>query len=951
MSELKAHKPRRRRGFRLRHKLGASLVIAALLPVLVASYVAFSVVLRGLNNGLETETRRQLSVGLNLMLARIEALGNEAARLAASAEIEDTIGRGVLASSSAINGIRGKVTTSLIQLTDAEGNLLASNGVVKWPTRFEGIAITPNDPLIRSGLELDREVTVAVLGRGLVVRAVAPVLDQSFRLRGLVILSMPMDGAFVDELKASLGSDVLVFTGTEAAYPAQATFVDALGRRVRNITVDPLTVSKAGAGALILGSALVESGEFSLGYAPIYSAGREVVGVFAVAVDRSSVASARQTAFKSLGFGAAGAFLFALGLAGLLSRRIAHPLSRLHQGATAIARGDLDHEILVEEGDELGDLAAAFANMTTALKVNQRRLAARMREIVALHDAGRAVSSVIDLEQVLRKIVDSVARVLHVRVCAIWVVDEPGDSDSQTQRMTLGAARAKRGDMRMISRGDEVAAMVEPLVTVARQVASTRATLRIDDVSTDKTWNAAAIASGVSGSLVATPLERKGVVVGVIVIGRTDEAQAFSEADSNLLATFADQAAAAVENASLYAAVRAFNEELEAKVRLRTTELTAINSELGLTITELRETQAQLILSERLAGLGQLVSGVAHEINSPSAAIRGTIDALSGTVDRLATAAAALYRGKLSLDDELNLASLVAVLSDRKRTPQRISPALKRREARSLSARLIEAQLSDEDALMVGRTLVELSFERAELERALELIVTVPSRGPLVARYLREQMYLHRGVATIDAAITRIQRIVGGLKTYSHLDQEADRVEADLHEGIESTLVLLAHEISHGITVIRKYGEIPRVWVLVDELNQVWTNLIYNAVQAMNAKGTIEIETTVDADGQFVCVSFTDDGPGVPEEIKKQIFQPFFTTKERGEGTGLGLGIAQKIIEKHKGQIRLESRPGRTRFSVQIPIALPVSPTDELRANSAEGAPKPHPQEETADAG
>src|SRR5690606_31856227 len=118
----------------------------------------------------------------------------------------------------------------------------------------------------------------------------------------------------------------------------------------------------------------------------------EVVGTFAVAVDRASVLSAREAATRSLALGAAGALVFALGLAGLLSRRITRPLQRLHRGAIAIARGDLDQRIAISEGDEIGDLATAFDDMTEALKENQGRLAARMREIVALHDAGRAVS-------------------------------------------------------------------------------------------------------------------------------------------------------------------------------------------------------------------------------------------------------------------------------------------------------------------------------------------------------------------------------------------------------------------------------------------------------------------------------------------------------------------------------------------------------------------------------
>ncbi len=910
---------------RLRHKLGVSLVIAALLPVLVASYVAFSVVLRGLNDGLDKETQRQLSVGLNLLLDRVETLGSEANRLALLAEVGRAVDLGPEASTRVIKRLRSTVVASLIQLADADGKLMARTAARSSPERFAGLAVAAGDPLISAGLRLERRVTIRKIGATLVVRAVAPLTDDRFRIAGLVLLSVPLDGVFADELKASLGTDVMIFSGTDGSTPARATFVDALGLRAAGVRIDPEAANSVAMGETTNGSATIAGGDFQLAYAPLKDATRAIVGVFAVAVDRAAVVSARRTAIKSLGFGGAGAFLFALGLAGLLSRRISRPLSRLHQGATAIARGDLNQVIEVDEGDEIGDLAAAFQNMTAALKENQRRLAARMREIVALHDAGRAVSSVIDLEKVLRKIVDSVARVLHVRVCAIWLVDDPGGG---AKRMTLGAARAKRSDMRMISRGDEGAAMVEPLVVVARHVASERTALRVNNLDEDQEWRESAVSAGVTGSLIATPLERKGTVLGVIVIGRTDEARSFSEADSNLLATFADQAAAAVENASLYAEVRAFNEELEAKVKLRTTELTAINGELGRTITELRETQAQLILSERLAGLGQLVAGVAHEINSPSAAIRGTVEALPGTVKRLAVAGAELYRHGLTRPEDRVIARLVAALEASSGQTRVIAPAKKRRAARELAERLSRAGLAPDPAVSIGRTLAELPLAGADVDAAVELATSNSDRSEWIGEYLREQMYLHRGVSTIGEAITRIQRIVGGLKTYSHLDQDDARSESDIHEGLEGTLVLLAHAITRDISVKRKYGELPMVWVFVDELNQVWTNLIHNAVQAMEGSGKIEIETSLAPDGGSVEVSVTDDGPGIPDNLLSRIFEPFFTTKERGEGTGLGLGIARKIVEKHGGTMVCESNPGQTRFTVTLPVGSATTSVD-----------------------
>jgi two-component system NtrC family sensor kinase len=170
-------------------------------------------------------------------------------------------------------------------------------------------------------------------------------------------------------------------------------------------------------------------------------------------------------------------------------------------------------------------------------------------------------------------------------------------------------------------------------------------------------------------------------------------------------------------------------------------------------------------------------------------------------------------------------------------------------------------------------------------------------------------------------AIGQIQRIVGALKSYSHLDQQATRTEADLHEGLETTLALLHHAL-RDIVVERHYGDLPRVPVYVDELNQVWTNLIQNAQQALAGKGAIAIETTVENVGtaSWAVVRVIDDGPGVPADALPQIFEPFFTTKPKGEGTGLGLGIARQIVDKHGGEMRCTSQPGRTVFEVRLPI-------------------------------
>ena len=194
-------------------------------------------------------------------------------------------------------------------------------------------------------------------------------------------------------------------------------------------------------------------------------------------------------------------------------------------------------------------------------------------------------------------------------------------------------------------------------------------------------------------------------------------------------------------------------------------------------------------------------------------------------------------------------------------------------------------------------------------------------RAPIaLVGYLERYAYLLRNTQAIRTAIRRITRIVGALKSYSHLDQAKVTV-SDIHEGIENTLIILQHEMKYGIVVTKKFGELPQVPIYVDELNQVWTNILLNAIQALRGKGEIVIESELL--GEEVMVSIIDNGPGIPPEIMDRIFDPFFTTKPKGEGTGLGLGITKQIVEKHGGRIAVASRAGATRFMVYLPVSGP----------------------------
>jgi len=171
----------------------------------------------------------------------------------------------------------------------------------------------------------------------------------------------------------------------------------------------------------------------------------------------------------------------------------------------------------------------------------------------------------------------------------------------------------------------------------------------------------------------------------------------------------------------------------------------------------------------------------------------------------------------------------------------------------------------------------------------------------------------------IEDAVARISNLVGAAKQYSQMDRAPHQV-VDVHELLDSTLTMLARKIGDGITVVKKYDRsLPPIPEYAVELNQVWTNIIDNAVAAMGGHGTLTVRTV--KDGESVCVEIGDTGPGVPESIRGRIFEPFFTTKPVGEGTGLGLDISYRIVvNKHHGDIRVQSRPGDTRFRVLLPV-------------------------------
>ena len=889
---------------RLRTKLVVAMAFAALVPVLVVALLATGVVLSSLEAGLREDADRQLGVALNLILRSIEALGGATVQLSETSELA-----GALAEPAALAAWlaheAAHVPSARLQVLDPRGQLVFDRVVGGAEPRFEAVGVAPGDPVIAIGQAWGRGVSLAEVGDHVVVRAVSPIVDAGLGLRGVLVLSMPLDGSFADGIKGALSADVLL---GGSSGKLETTFRGGFAGRTQAIQLAGADRLAALQGNRVIRDLALGDAQYKIAITALPDGKHRVVGLVGVAVDRGPLAATRRLAVRSLVAGGLAALAFALVLALFWSRRLGAPIAELHRGATAVSHGDLDHRIEIPGGDELTDLAAAFNQMTSTLKDNQGRLAARMREIVALHDAGRAVSSVIDMESVSRKIVDAVARTFDVQLAALWLADGDGAGLRAT------AARARRADVSASFATDEALAAAEALRPIAEEVRATRRPLRQGSASP----------AGVLGPLVALPLDRKARVVGVLAVARAEHAREFSEADLNLLTTFADQAGAAVENALLYSEVREASEELEKKVQQRTTELTATNHELGKALADLRETQAQLVLSERMAGLGLLVAGVAHEINSPSAAISGSLDGLTSSLARVARIGAELAARSAPAAVADVLEALAPVLAERS-LPTGLAARKAAREITAAFAELAGPRLAHPHAL--AAELADLGATPGDALRLIESIGASRALASPVVAALTDHVYLHRTASTVRHAVASIQRIVGALKSYSHLDQQAVRLEADVHEGLETTLALLHHAL-RDIVVERRFGHLPRIPVYVDELNQVWTNLIQNAQQALANRASIgaRIEIATAVEGAWVVVRVIDNGPGVPADALPRIFEPFFTTKPKGQGTGLGLGIARQIVDKHGGAIRCASEPAGTgpawtMFEVRLPIA------------------------------
>jgi signal transduction histidine kinase len=334
-------------------------------------------------------------------------------------------------------------------------------------------------------------------------------------------------------------------------------------------------------------------------------------------------------------------------------------------------------------------------------------------------------------------------------------------------------------------------------------------------------------------SIICVPLQIKDKTLGVIAVMSLWK-NAYQPFHLDILRNLASYTAIALDNTYAYLRLNEINEELSA------------------TLDNLKTAQSHLVQSEKMASLGQLTAGVAHEINNP-------INFVSAGIDSLST----------NYDDLSELLEKIAL----------IQPG------------------EDNTALLTEINSIKKDIE---LEYLLEEI-------PMLLK-------------SINDGARRTTEIVKSLRNFTRLDED-NLKSANIHEGIDSTLVILKNQLADRVEVIKEYGNIPDIACYPGQLNQVFMNILGNAIQAIEGQGQVHIKTSLA--GKFVNISIKDSGKGMSEEVKRRIFEPFFTTKDVGEGTGLGLSICYGIIEKHKGKIVVESTPGKgTEFIIKLPLIL-----------------------------
>lgn len=338
---------------------------------------------------------------------------------------------------------------------------------------------------------------------------------------------------------------------------------------------------------------------------------------------------------------------------------------------------------------------------------------------------------------------------------------------------------------------------------------------------------------------------------------------------------------------------------------------------VGLMSDRVRESTKMDQQRDKLMALGKLSAGLAHELNNPAAAAKRGANEMLGALEELRAADLRLCRHNLTPEQRQFIAEFESEAIAHTSSATKPLRALEQSDREDeLGAWLDEQGVAE--SWKLAPTLAEAGVNTEALERVLDETGR-DALGDVLAR-IAAQLSTAKLIGDIKTSVGRISELVGAIKEYSYMDQ-ASVQEIDLHKGLDNTVLILRYKLrKKNIEVVRDYADdLPRVTAYGSELNQVWTNLIDNAVDAMGDGGRLKIRTKLEPTD--VLVEIRDNGAGIPVEVQTHIFEPFYTTKPVGEGTGLGLDAVSRIVRKHRGNIRFQSKPGDTCFQVRLPLA------------------------------
>lgn len=334
---------------------------------------------------------------------------------------------------------------------------------------------------------------------------------------------------------------------------------------------------------------------------------------------------------------------------------------------------------------------------------------------------------------------------------------------------------------------------------------------------------------------------------------------------------------------------------------------------VGVMADRIRETTRLEQQRDRLAALGKLSAGLAHELNNPASAAKRAAVQLRETLSRIKNASHELGERELTPTQRAEIEKLESSFTQRDEPPP---DALTISDLENQIDSLLRIH-GQNDLWQLAAELAQRGIQPSALESLFRNLDPGTARAALMR--IAASLDIASLLNEIENSASRISALVLAIKEYTYMDQSPVQ-NVDVVKGLETTLTILNHKLKRGVTVKRDYQPIP---LLVNsfgsELNQVWTNLIDNAIDAMHGEGELRIRTY--RNDKYVVVEIGDNGAGIPPEVQAHIFEPFFTTKGVGEGTGLGLDTVQRIVKKHRGNIQVDSKPGDTRFQVWLPVA------------------------------